>query len=250
MPGQTIQGRNINFHDVDGSIQPIGAWSDVGLEGCFFLTGSLPRAVRNRAHFKPDASLSATAPVVGSNYLTFTGGTSWLQTLVPESSEHTLIAVAKWQSSANYAAMVSSHKGTSPAHPSVTSNGAILYAGPASTYGGSVAQYWDGVSSDVQFSATLNSTGFNIFNMHVARIGASGLKMNNMTVSTVTGVTSVTGTRDPSPANFRIGSSTADYIGSVDMAFAAVFSRQLADSELTPFYIQIQAYLASQGVTI
>lgn len=251
MPGVAFQSKNTLFHDVEGSLQPVGNWSDSGLLGFFLFTGSLPRATINRARFQPDGVMSSTPPVAGSNYITFTGDVSWVQTSAYEVSEMTLVAGVRWQSNAGFTPMISTYQTPDPSHPGFTTNGRQLYA-PIAAIGCEVAAtYWTGSAESTQGSA-VSTPGFNTWNFIIGRSGATNININNMTTNTAVSTVTPTGTIVVGTGLFRIGSAltAGTFTNSVDMCFAAIFARQLGNTELTPFYTQVQGYLASQGITI
>jgi glutamate mutase epsilon subunit len=66
---------------------------DRGVEAIHFLNESLDKARRNYARGKPDAAVIG-APGVGSGFLSFQGGVSYLQTSIPESVEQTFFVFA------------------------------------------------------------------------------------------------------------------------------------------------------------
>jgi hypothetical protein len=250
MPGTLNFAKNANLEDVATHIEAIGNWSVNGLEALFLMTGSLARATRNLAPGKPDGVFSQTLPVTGANYLRFISSTSWMDTQIPDLPEQTVLGVYKYSAAADAAVLASTYKSTAAPSAHGVVSGTTVYSQRNGSNLTVNAQYWNGAALDLVganlFHATVGS-----FALGIARIGVGGIKLNNMTAGT-TATAATASTRDVNGLNIRIGSGQhADLAGgTIDIAAIAIFSRQLADGELTPLYTQIKNNLAAHAITV
>jgi hypothetical protein len=213
-----------------------------GLEVCSFLDTSLGKAARNLAPGKPDLTLVG-APSVNDNRVGITSGSAYFQSDCLETTEATLISVARLTSAGTGAGsrpmLISSYQD----QVADSGFGASLFLSSAAVFGTA------GLTGLTNWSAAPAITPTNWHFLYTIITTTS-----QKTGSKTTGVSST----DLTPANarvvsgrkYRIGSAFASYLGTADMAFAAIYSGALSDANITSLYDWLKPILAARTTAI
>jgi hypothetical protein len=249
MSGHLLFNKNANAESCASEMPPVGDWSDAGLEVCL-LTGALGYATRNLARGKPDGIFSAVPPLQGAGYLTFLSPTKYIETSIPDTDEGTvLIAVRTAGASGSTSVFCGTFNGDSVNHPGFTSQGMVAFQSNTAASAHLQVGFWDGSAPetvDAIPGLTLSS-----WQLLIGRYGAGGVKFQNMT--TPAGSTVATAhARLRNVNTLQIGSAPTAITPATatDIALFMLWSRQIGDSEMTPVYAQMKAYLAAKGITV
>lgn len=256
----TIAGADFSANSV-GFIAPVSS----GLRGWFYLGGTVAETQQDRAGIA-NATL-AGSPTLHDGYVSFGGyGTGqWLQTAIAETSEITLLCVAK--TSAALAAdatrpMFVGNYGADAGNGGVTI-GAAIYISAGTPPQGTVrlagGQNNNGTKQG-NISATFSTTDVTVWQFYAGRMeqtDASTSAANNAR-KLFNKTTAQTGTtnaypRVPHSINLLRGGSgsSSQFGGSCDLAFMAVYNRVLTDAEVETIYQAVKTRLAGKhSITI
>ena len=213
-----------------------------GLESLNMMGGGVNQSARNLA--KNTTRGPATpygTPVVNDYWMGLKTGSAWYELPFGDFESTTLMVVARSTDTNAAAATQPVFLGTSDG----TSSGASLYVGSSSA-DRTIAYYASGSAS----ASNNPGAGLTGWSMLVGRIGPTGTKTKNMAdndegTGANPGGARVLGNR------LKIGGGQgSSFAGMSDIAFAAVWSREISDAEATAAYNQVKAFYALRGITI
>lgn len=238
----------------DGAITPtlkVIANVDRGLEGWFEFDTSVSNFNLNKAPNKPNAVIIGS-PVAYSSHGRFKGLTNFIQTMIGDIDEVTLIAVGRSvvlpTNNNDGAILVGGFTGTSVT-PGIagSSVGANIYlAHPASATGSAARNDGAGVATSAGASgaATL-PTNWAIRSMR-ARTGAPTVLTDHTLGMTFTGASSLQ--RALNANKYRIGSGTSAFSGECDISMVAIFSAFHSEAEIQANVDLIRLRLTRLGI--
>jgi hypothetical protein len=187
------------------------------------------------------------APGVGSGFLSFQGGVSYLQTSIPESVEQTFIVVARTSDTladdAHRPHFIGNYRGPAQANPALLSAGVGLQVSSATQTSIYVGRSADGTTlSNQNLAMTLVPT---TWHMLVCRAGSNRAGVWSLT-SNVRNDTTGNSPRFMNTGLHKIGSAADRYLGSSDMAVAVISSAYLTDAEVVANGKKLAGYLAAR----
>lgn len=230
-----------------------------GLEGLFFLGGTLAESIINRSPLSGKSNAIAVGtPAAASDGLTLQYNVAYLQTAIVEVDEMTLIA---W------------HVNADAQFAAISNAWTTRQGGSANSYGLSLANYGGSGGSRIRSadmgSRVIGATATNgsviktssgptassaAFVMRAGRFSATQVRHNNLTTGATTTTTAIAGgsERDKASGAFRLGSQNLGGLGDAyKMAGAALFSRELSDDELAATAAQLRTIeLEMRGLVI
>lgn len=212
------------------------------LEVCTFMDTSLAKAGRNLAPGKPDLTLVG-APTASDNRVAITSGSAYFQTDCLETTQATLIAVARLTSAGTGAGSRPMLISTFQDQVTNSGFGASLFLSSAAVFGTA------GLAGLTNWSAAPSITPTNWHFLYTI-ITTTSQKTGSKTTAVSTTDTLPANARVTSGRNFRIGSAYASYLGTADMAFAAIYSGALSDANITSLYAWLKPILAARSTPI
>jgi len=263
-------GIRIIVKDADFSDNAVGYSAPVpeGLEYLNFFGGTAARLQRNLALGKPAAVMVGT-PTINADSAIFTPLTHYIQTFAPDAHNKTLFVVARVPATKVDSMLLSNSRSprtTGPAGLPTTTASSLMYRGTGTPGVDQVAEQffatqWDGATnaSSNPTAVVLNNRPVGTLNALIGRTNAGdGLlastkyrKIDNKTTGAKL-AGSFTGAVFDLAGTYRIGSSYAAFAGTVptEILFAAIWSRELTDSEIETMYQAVKAYYARRGIAI
>lgn len=250
----TVTGADFSANSV-GFIAPVAD----GLVGWWYLGGTEAETKRDRAGIA-DATLGGS-PTISPGYVSFGGYSAgqWLQTQVAETAAFTMLCVARSTEAAHSGTdkpMFVSNYGQDAGNGGVV-NGASVYIDggtvPAGTLRLGAGQNANGtVQAQVNTNFSVaGSTSWNFYAGRLASTSADNTQALNARhlFGKTSGQSHTTSNypRVPHSVNkMRIGSCfNSGFSGSCDVAFAAFYSRALADAEIETIYQAVKARMAA-----
>ena len=235
-PSVPVQTRNIYTFAL-ASLQ-------AGQESLNVLGGDLKASAANRSQLSDrGAATPMGAPIVNARWLGLKTGSNYLDLPFGDFEEMTLMAIARSTDLNTSAAAQPVLVGTSDGTPS----GASLYVGSATSHR-TIAYYAGGNA----MGSNVPGAGLNSWSVLVSRVGATGpvgVKTKNM-LDGDEGAGVNTGARVLG-GHLKIGGGPgSSFGGTSDIAFVAVWSRQLSDAEIDAAYAQLKPEYASYGIPI
>lgn len=248
--GILIRVKNASFENKAVAFVPPVA---DGLEYLNFFSGGAANVARNLAPNKPSGVLFGS-PVYNEHSAVFTSQAAYVGTSVEDAPEMTMIAVARAVAD-SAAHIISSFSGPRPGGVAGTSYGKTMwFTNPTNGDGWvqiqTVQGRWDGIAGSAALNTISGTLPINV-NQWVAATGLMGVNTNQMRNNS-SGFVDTDATQlqpDPTSMKLRIGSATISS-GSAEIAFAAVYSRLLTDTEVDAVYAFIKAYYARRGIAI
>lgn len=217
-----------------------------GLEGLFFLNGSLEKLARNYAPGKPAATIMG-APVANANYGTFKGMVNYLQTQIAETESMTLFVIGK-------AVVVAGDVDQAPMLLGSYNVGALS----------GVSIY---LPTDQSIRGTAGYGNDDASNIN-ASVGFAGVTVSNWQLYSVvispTGVSTIAHTANlsatgPNPGMprrlagrlLRIGSGYSTALkGVCDLAVAQIHNIAMTPEERNATVADLRAYAARRGIVV
>lgn len=240
-----------------GFIAPVSS----GLVGWFYLGGTVAETQQDRAAIA-NATL-AGSPTLHDGYVSFSGYSSgqWLQTAIAETDEITLLTVAKSSDTfvdGTHKPMFLSNFGTDSGSGGALI-GASLYidggTAPAGTLRLGGGQDTSGTYT-AYVSTTFSTTDVSVWNFYAGKMLAAGGTGSRSLINSTTDQSNSASPTVPRRSNtvrlFRVGAGfSSSFSGSCDVAFAAVYSRALTDTEIETIYQAVKTRLAGKhSITI
>lgn len=217
-----------------------------GLQGLFFLNGSIEKAARNLVVGRSPASV-AGAPVVGAGVVRMRSSVDFLQTDIPETAAMTVIAVAACPDTMAddlHRPMYVSNFGSQPTG-STPSFGAGLYVSAVNRVQMAATRF-NNAEGTGSTSGSSGSTAQNpaTLSFLCGRTRNDRTGMSNLTQALST-ASDYTYPRYLSRGTMRIGSSYSPaFQGLSDIGFVAVYDRFISDAERDAMYAQIKSYFS------
>lgn len=237
-----LTAKGVDFsRDALGFVFPVMT----GLEFLNYFGGSGDRTVRNLAPGKGVPTVTGS-PVNAAAFATFRAGTDFLTTATLDQAEVTLIAVARAAPSSPataYKYLIGNYNGGGAAQGSNMFLNAAADSAPtvlAARTGNTTANL---VSPDSAAS----------FAFYASRVGAAYTRIDDKTHGLTASAAGMGDRSAPSGVYYRVGSSGPNLgltDGRADMAFAAIYSRCLTDTEIDTVYRRVKAYLATKSLSI
>lgn len=219
-----------------------------GLQGIFFLNGTLEKCARNYAANKPNGSIVGI-PTLGANFLTCKGSTNFVQTGISESESMTMFVVARSPLTGTPAPADFPHWVSNFSSSAVEGSGVMIYPPDAGRVTASTSHGND-AASNINLSAAVGPVVVNAFSLHssVHKLGST------TSLSHTAGVTSTSTSALPrrvSSRKMRIGSGySSSQQGLVDVAAVFIYNVELTATEIAIVAADIKAYAARKGITV
>lgn len=238
----------------DGPITPtryIIANVDRGLELWHEFDTSVSNFNLNKAPGKPD-SVIIGSPVAYPSHARFKGLSNFIQTMVGDTDEVTIIVVARSvllpTGNADGSILVGGYTGTSVT-PGITGSAAganIYLANPTSATGSASRNDGTGVATAAGVSGNgIIPTSWSIRSVR-AKTGAATVLTDHTAGLSFTGTSilqrALTGNK------YRIGSGTSSFTGECDISMAAIFSAYHSDEEIQANVDMIRYRLSRLGI--
>jgi len=230
-----------------------------GLEYFAFLGGTSERTARNLAAGKPQGAIIG-APVISANYARL-NRTAYVQTGAAQTPNNTLIVVLRPVDDTSGVLAIGNYGSPRVAPYSGTTNGCGFFW-TSSAADGSVTCYFTAAAFDGASAASVNTPNTTRAIPGAAwRAMAGGASGTDKTkfIRDLTAGTRVDATyaapnnvADLGSTPLMIGSgvNTGVFAGSVDIAFAAIYSVKLTDAEIDLVYSSVKAFLLTKGITV
>lgn len=238
-------GAQLLLSGMDFTANPMGFAAPVPnkLEYWNYFGGAAAKTANNNVVGKSKGTVVGT-PVVASNYVTFVGNTAYVVTGLVDQSEVTFLAVARPTAGdgAKYRYLIGSFASTAGANV-----GSNLYLDNQTIPRPTIAAARNNAGTDANVAnAVTGETDTSGFAFYAGRIGASLHRVDDKTRN-LNSVGSVANPRStPNGVPYRIGDDAGVVsTGSVDFAWAAIYSRVLTDTELQTVYVNVQSYLGN-----
>lgn len=246
---------------IDGAANSIGFAPPVsdGLVGWFHIGGTSAASIRNRAENGADAVV-AGSPVFSTGYGTFDGPTNRLDTTILDTTAITYLAVAK--SSQNFA--VSTQRpmivGAYGAIGAQFWGSCLIVTGtPSAAPAATIAVHGgrdDGASGSLIYSASLTVADFSAWTFLAgstkAEAAVGGRKIYDKTNGTSATATPATARVAHPSRTVQLGAASSGLIdGTADVAWAAIYNRELSEAEIDKIYAFVKRRLADKySITI
>lgn len=229
-----------------------------GMRAIHFLNDTIEKAARNYAPDGPAAAVVGL-PVVGNGFMTFRGATDFIQTRVQETPAQTLYAVARTNEDL-------SAQNNRPHYISTFTSAAA--AGGGATFGAAIYPLLTGGTDVVQAIGSRGTAVANHINGQVTTpivpktsfaliavvipAGSAKNRIYNLTAQAMAEATAANTPRFPSLGYFRIGSSMSvtSFLGTCDMAFAAIASEAHSEAQVQANGEAIRRYLSGRGINV
>ena len=238
--GILITVKNANFSDnAVGFLPPVPS----GLEYWNYFGDKSERTGRNMAADKDKAAVTGE-PVIGEGFCTFESAVHFVQTNVSDQKTATLLCAARSPFlDSKTAFLIGNYSSNDPGGVGSNlffQNGTVHCAAERSK---------DERGSEPVFASFMPPT-LEPWSFYVARISDMRQVVEDRTRSLkfaeAFDAPRVVVTKLP----YRIGSGWSRLQGPVDVAFAAIYSRELHDSEVETIYVKSKAYLATKNIRI
>jgi hypothetical protein len=220
-----------------------------GLEYWNFF-GDAATTARNLVTGKPQGAVVG-APVLGAGFATFLHNSNFVQTGLVDQTEVTLLAVSRVPNKTNTQFKYVIGNFASPSTKEGGSN--LLYNSPANGGIGTYASR-NNAGTNVATSAYIGTTrDHSLWSFNVGRIGAGIQRAEDKTSGEVANAPTTYPRQAPAVGAYRIGSSIStsfSNLTTVDVAWAAIYSRVLTDAEIDAIYLKVKLYLATKGITV
>lgn len=237
----------------------LAGWFFIGARGSDTTAQGTARTVKNLAFNSYSAALIGS-PTLHTGYATFTSS-NYMQTDIPETASHTMLAVVRNPDTLTDATHYPAIMGTLNNAGAAAGNGIALVqtSGTGGLPGRLTSYNSNGTPPSAStvvsnLNVTSLATGFEM--VYVSANNATGeIVLGSRTESVTTSGSFTAGTRliNPAGTTCRIGAlvNTSVATGSVDIAFAAVYTTALTSTEITTIYNSVAAFLtATYSITI
>lgn len=240
-------GLRITVPRVDFESRAIG-WTPAvpeGLQGLFFLNGTLEKAARNLVVGRASAAVIGS-PVVGAGTVRMKGLANFLQTDIPEPTAFTILTVGACPDTmaddAHRGVFVSNFG--SPPSGTPSAYGISMHVQTATRVVQTATRFTD-AGSTTTTSGSNGSTVQNPANLSFmcGRARDDRTEMNNLTQALNTAA-NYPYPRYLSQGALRIGSAYSTFQGLSDIGFVAIYDRFITDAERDAMYAQVKAYFS------
>ena len=238
--GILITVKNANFSEnAVGFLAPV----PLGLEYWNYFGDKTERTGRNMAADKDKAAVTGE-PVIGDGFCTFESAVHFVQTTISDQKTVTLLCVARSPFLDSRTAFLignySSNDSGGVGSNLFFQNGTVHCAAERSK---------DGAGSEPVFASFMPPT-LESWSFYVARISDTRQVVEDRTRSLKFAEAFDEPRVVVTKHSYRIGSGWSRLQGPVDIALAAIYSRELADSEVETIYMRSKAYLATKKIRI
>lgn len=223
------------------------------LEGWFCFDTSLERIGYNRAPGKGNAKLVGI-PTVFATHARFKGGSNYLETLIAETEQFTILVVGKVPGALGgtgkptAAPYVGNYAGQS--NSSLGNGGACIYHQTDATLGGQAWRVNAEGTGNTSSQATMADVPTTWALRALRSSGAAGTKVMNLTTG-VRSNQSLATQRVTSSSPLRIGGVYGTtFLGETDISHVAIYSAALTDDEITQVAAVMKKRMARLGIAV